>query len=179
MKQIRSAAGGAHAAKHAGIQTLNIGCPGAEGVCAGACVGAVPTFFMRMLRLSEAFLTNGDFLERVELSLSLRLICKDHVLNQTVAFGVLRSAPVGFCYPADVLALRPGGEGLGADDGVPPHERVLLADVWTALFGSNHRAALQRQRADHARLLVDLKRERVVKWAGDSNLKNKQILRGP
>lgn len=37
----------------------------------------VPTFFMRMLRLSEAFLTNGDFLERVALSLSLRLICKD------------------------------------------------------------------------------------------------------
>lgn len=32
------------------------------------------TFFMRMLRLSEAFLTNGDFLESVELSLSLRLI---------------------------------------------------------------------------------------------------------
>ena len=39
-------------------------------------VRCVSTFFMRMLRLSEAFLTNGDFLERVELSLSLRLICK-------------------------------------------------------------------------------------------------------
>lgn len=37
----------------------------------------IPTFFMRMLRLSDAFLTNGDFLERVELSLSLRFICKD------------------------------------------------------------------------------------------------------
>lgn len=34
------------------------------------------TFFMRMLRLSEAFLTNGDFLESVELSLSLRFIWK-------------------------------------------------------------------------------------------------------
>lgn len=132
-------------------------------MCAGACVGAVPTFFMRMLRLSEAFLTNGDFLERVELSLSLRFICKDHVLNQTVGFTVLRSASVSFRYPADVLALRAGGERLGADDGVPPHERVLLADVRTALFGSHYRAALQRQRADHARLLVDLKREKVVK----------------
>lgn len=118
---------------------------------------------MRMLRLSEAFLTNGDFLERVELSLSLRFICKDHVLNQTVGFAVLRSASVSFYYPADVLALRAGGECLGADDGVPPHERVLLADVRTALFGSNYRAALQRQRADRARLLVDLKTEKVVK----------------
>lgn len=34
----------------------------------------VLTFFIRMLRLSEAFLTKGDFLESVELSLSLRFI---------------------------------------------------------------------------------------------------------
>lgn len=59
-------------------------------------------------------------------------------------------------YPADVLALRPRGEGLGADDGVPPHERVLLVDVRAALLGSDHRAVLGWQRAFHARLLVDL-----------------------
>lgn len=118
---------------------------------------------MRMLRLSEAFLTNGDFLERVELSLSLRLICKDQALNQTLAFPAPRSVSASFCYPADVLALRAGGERLGADDGVAPHEGVLLAHIRTALFGSDYRAALGRQGAGRARLLVDLERENVVK----------------
>lgn len=33
MKQIRSAAGGDHAAKHAGIQTINILYSGTEKVC--------------------------------------------------------------------------------------------------------------------------------------------------
>lgn len=150
-----------------------------EGVhaCVRLCVcmfvfREVPTFFMRMLRLSEAFLTNGDFLERVELSLSLRFICKDQVLNQTVAFLVPRST--SFCYPADVLALRAGGERLGADDGVPPHEGVLLADIRTALFGSNYRAALGWQGADHARLLVDLERENVVKYDGEQKFEVKK-----
>lgn len=124
----------------------------------------VPTFFMRMLRLSEAFLTNGDFLERVELSLSLRFICKDQAFNQTFASVLApRSALASFSYPADVLALRAGGEGLGADDGVPPREGVLLTDIRSAFFRSNYRAALGQQRADHAGLLIDLETENAVK----------------
>lgn len=66
---------------------------------------------------------------------------------------------MSFSYPADVLALRSGGEGLGADDGVPPHEGVLLVDVRAALLGSNHRAVVGRRQAVHARLLVDLDKE--------------------
>ena len=46
----------------------------------------VSTFFMRMLRLSEAFLTNGDFLESVELSLSLRFIWQEKKKTETVMF---------------------------------------------------------------------------------------------
>lgn len=159
-----SPSGQAALCKAADEVAINIQYSGARVcVCECACVCVLgATFFMRMLRLSEAFLTNGDFLERVELSLSLRFICKDHALNQTVGVVVLRSASASCCYPADVLALRAGGERLGADDGVPPHERVLLADVRTALFGSNYRAALRRRRAARARLLVDLERAKVV-----------------
>ncbi len=62
-------------------------------------------------------------------------------------------------YPADVLALRSGGEGLGADDGVPPHEGVLLVDIRAPLLGSNHRAVVGRRQAVHARLFVDLDKE--------------------
>lgn len=128
----------------------------------------IPTFFMRMLRLSDAFLTNGDFLERVELSLSLRFICKDKkgkwnkspqtLMVRYFACFVLLS----FSHPADVLALGAGGERLGSDDGVPSQEWVLLVDVWPALFGSNHWAALAWQQAVHARLLVDLEKEKVA-----------------
>lgn len=57
--------------------------------------------------------------------------------------------------PADVLALRSGREGLGADDGVAPHEGVLLVDVRPAVLGSNHRV-VGRQGVVHARLLVHL-----------------------
>lgn len=64
-----------------------------------------------------------------------------------------------FSYPADVLALRAGGERLGADDGVAPHEGVLVVDVQVALLRSNHRAVVGRQQAVHACLLVDLDKE--------------------
>lgn len=112
---------------------------------------------MRMLRLSEAFLTNGDFLESVELSLSLRLICEDKIKRlMRSQRHHRRKSCVGLTYPADVLALRSGREGLGADDGVAPHEGVLLADVRAPLFGPNHGAVMQRRQAVHARLLVHL-----------------------
>lgn len=62
-------------------------------------------------------------------------------------------------YPADVLALRSRGEGLGADDGVPPHEGVLLVDVRAAFLRANHRAVVGRQQVVHARLLVHLDKE--------------------
>lgn len=62
-------------------------------------------------------------------------------------------------YPADVLALRSWGEGLGADDGVPPHKRVLLVDVWSTLLGPNNRAVVGRWQAVHTRLLVHLDEE--------------------
>lgn len=77
-----------------------------------------------------------------------------------MVFVLLTSVSV--TYPADVLALRSGGEGLGADDGVPPHERVLLVDVWPAFLGSNHRAVVGRRQAVHARLLVHLDKEYKV-----------------
>lgn len=64
-----------------------------------------------------------------------------------------------FCYPADVLALRSWREGLGADDGVPSHKRVLLANIWPTLFGPNDRAVLGRWQAVHTRLLVHLDEE--------------------
>ena len=119
-----------------------------------------------MLRLSEAFLTNGDFLERVELSLSLRLIWRDKNSTEwklihdppTVHVLVFRRTEL-LSYPADVLALRSRGEGLGADDGVSPHERVLLVDVRAAFLGPNHRAVVGRQQVVHARLLVHLDKE--------------------
>lgn len=63
----------------------------------------VPTFFMRMLRLSEAFLTNGDLLERVELSLSLRFICKDknsrewNICSQT-SLNILTNLELKVCF---------------------------------------------------------------------------------
>lgn len=60
-------------------------------------------------------------------------------------------------YPADVLALGSGGEGLGADDGVAPHEGVLLVDVWPALLRSDHRAVVGQ--VVHARLFVHLEKE--------------------
>lgn len=77
-------------------------------------------------------------------------------------FLLLGSASVSPTDPADVLALRAGGEGLGADNGVSPHEGVLLVDVRAALLWSDHRAVVGRQQAVHARLLVDLHKEYVV-----------------
>ncbi len=74
-----------------------------------------------------------------------------------------------FSYPADVLALRSRREGLGADDGVPPHEGVLLVDIRPALLWSNHRAVMRRQQAVHARLLVDLDKGKRL-WSASLNL---------
>ena len=65
-----------------------------------------------------------------------------------------------FSYPADVLALRSRGEGLGADDGVAPHEGDLLVDVRAPLLRPDHRAVMRRRQAVHARLLVHLDGER-------------------
>ena len=62
-------------------------------------------------------------------------------------------------YPADVLALRAGGEGLGADDGVPPHEEVLVGDIRAALLGPNHRTVMRQRQAVHTRLFVHLDEE--------------------
>lgn len=117
-----------------------------------------------MLRLSEAFRTKGDFLESVELSLSLRFIWRHEQKVNTPGWrntcsGGRRSG--GSAYPADVLALRARGEGLGADDGVAPHEGVLLVDVRAALLGSDGRAVVVRQHGVHAGLLVDLMEEKV------------------
>lgn len=127
-----------------------------------------------MLRLSEAFRTNGDFLESVELSLSLRLICGDrntHTRTQVKVWLNCSSRQWRFChfglnakfcsceslsYPADVLALRSGGEGLGPDDGVAPHEGDLLAALRAPLFRPNHRAVMEWRQAVHTRLLIDL-----------------------
>lgn len=75
------------------------------------------------------------------------------------SFCVFSAAPVSSSYPADVLALRPGGERLGTDDGVPSHEGDLLVDLRPPLLRSDHRAVVGRQRAVHARLLVDLDKE--------------------
>lgn len=121
------------------------------------------TFFIRMLRLSEAFLTKGDFLESVEESLSLRFIWRhEHKIN-TPGWRHLHwvRSSGSSAYPADVLALRARGEGLGADDGVAPHEGVLLVDVGSALLGPDGGAVVVRQHWVHAGLLVDLIEEKV------------------
>lgn len=87
------------------------------------------------------------------------LLSDELLFHCFVYFLLLRTASVTFSYPADVLALRARGERLGADDGVPPHEGVLVVDVRVALLWSNHRAVVGRQQAVHTRLLVDLDKE--------------------
>lgn len=45
-----------------------------------------------------------------------------------------------FAHPADVLALGPRGEGLGADYGVSPDKGVLLGNIAESmLLGPDHR----------------------------------------
>lgn len=61
-----------------------------------------------------------------------------------VCFSLSLSLSACFSYPADVLALRSWGEGLGADDCVSSHKRVLLVDVWPTLLGPNNRAVVGR-----------------------------------
>lgn len=52
---------------------------------------------MRMLRLSDAFRTNGDFLERVELSLSLRLIYEDTTERECEIYPTQSSLSLSVC----------------------------------------------------------------------------------
>ena len=41
--------------------------------------------------------------------------------------------------PADILALGTWGEGLGADNSVAPHKRILLVDFRPPLLRPDHR----------------------------------------
>lgn len=75
-------------------------------------------------------------------------------------------------YPADVLALRSRGEGLGPDDGVAPHEGVLV-DVGAPFLRPDHRAVMGRRRVLRTRLLVDLWRQKDV-WI-EKHLKDFQM----